>query len=293
LGLLHYASPRPGAPVVLALHGQVLPHEANMGFSIGGHSLLGSLTASGLDVWAMDYYGFGASDRYPEMNEPANAHPPLGQADEAADQVAAAVKYLQSRNGGQPITLLGDSGGTIIAGVYAARRPGTLSKLVIYGPVTPFSDGTQSPNQPAYVTWEPKKLWSVFTSWAANNPSGSDTLDQSIYDRWAAAMLDSDPASRTRNPPSIKIPNGRTLDQLPLVSGHFLYDLSRINVPTLLIMGETDSNLVTGGQWMLGQLRNAPHRRLIVMGNGSHTMQFESERSQLVKALAEFMLEKD
>src|SRR5215471_14508815 len=56
LSLLHYASPASGAPMVLALHGAVLPHEANMGFRIGGHSLLGSLAATGLDVWALDYY---------------------------------------------------------------------------------------------------------------------------------------------------------------------------------------------------------------------------------------------
>jgi pimeloyl-ACP methyl ester carboxylesterase len=291
LGLLHYAAPRPGAPTVLALHGQVLPHEANMGFPIGGRSLLGALAATGLDVWAMDYYGFGASDRYPEMNQPANAHAPLGQAEEAADQVAAAIKYLRTRNGGQPVMLLGDSGGTIIAGVYAARQPGTLSKLVIYGPVTPFSDGSAPPEPPAYVFWAPKDLWSVFTSWAGNNPGGEGTLDQGLYDRWAIAMLDSDPTSRTRNPPSIKIPNGRLVDQFPLVSGRFLYDLSRINVPTLILMGETDTNLVTGGQWMLKQLRNAPHRRLVVIGNGSHTAQFESERSQVYQALAEFLHE--
>jgi pimeloyl-ACP methyl ester carboxylesterase len=293
LGLLHYAAPHSGAPIVLALHGQILPHEANMGFPIGGRSLLRSLADTGLDVWALDYYGFGASDRYPEMNEPANAHPPLGPKEEVADQVAAAVKFLRTRNGDKPIALFGDSRGTAIAGVYASRQPGTLSKLILYGPVTPFTDGTGPPIIPSYTTWTPKDLWSIFSAWAEKNP-GPGTLDQSIYEGWASAMIDSDPTSRTRNPPSIKIPNGGALDSAALPKGQYIFDPSAINVPTLLIMGETDEIAsLAGAQWLLSHLRNAPHRRLVVLGNGSHTTQFESERPELYRVLAEFLHEKD
>lgn len=291
LGLLHFSGPRPNAPTVLVLHGQVVPHEANLGFPIGGHSLLGSLAASGLDVWALDYYGFGVSDRYPEMSGAADAHAPLGNLEEVTDQVASAVKFLRSRNGGRPIMLVGDSRGSEIAGAYAARQPGTLSKLVLYGPVTAFTDSSAAAKPPAYTLWTAENGWAIFSGFAQANPD-PDTLDPKVYDQWAKAFLDSDPTSRTRNPPSVKIPNGGALDLLPIARGQYVFDASKINVPTLLLMGETDQIATfPGAQWLLTRLRNAPHRRLVVIGDGSHTVQFEKERDEVYKALAEFLHE--
>ncbi|MBI2740434.1 MAG: hypothetical protein HYX38_28295 [Rhodospirillales bacterium] len=64
----------------------------SVGFDFGDGSRLDDWTARGFDAWAFDFAGFGDSDRYPEMGEPADRHAPLGRAPEAALQVASSAR---------------------------------------------------------------------------------------------------------------------------------------------------------------------------------------------------------
>ena len=57
-------------------------------------------TPRGFDAWAFDFAGFGESGRYAAMSEPADRHPPLGRAPEAARQVADVVALIQRETGG-------------------------------------------------------------------------------------------------------------------------------------------------------------------------------------------------
>ena len=54
------------------------------------------LARQGFDVWGLDCLGYGRADRYPEMYEPAATHPPLGRAEVAGVQIAAAVAYIRA-----------------------------------------------------------------------------------------------------------------------------------------------------------------------------------------------------
>ena len=56
--------------VVLILHGGTLPSGASSAFRMDGHSWMDDLSDAGFDVWALDYLGYGGSDRYPEMSAP-------------------------------------------------------------------------------------------------------------------------------------------------------------------------------------------------------------------------------
>jgi pimeloyl-ACP methyl ester carboxylesterase len=53
-----------------------------------------ALGAGGFDAWGLDFYGFGHSDRYPEMDQPAGDHPPLCVAEDAARQLEAAIRFI-------------------------------------------------------------------------------------------------------------------------------------------------------------------------------------------------------
>src|SRR4030095_9690520 len=64
--------------VVIILHGAVVPSAGNAAFVLGRRSWMSDLAESGFDVWALDFAGFGNSSRYPEMDAPATANPPLG-----------------------------------------------------------------------------------------------------------------------------------------------------------------------------------------------------------------------
>ncbi|MEP6732274.1 MAG: hypothetical protein ABJE10_16635 [bacterium] len=43
--------------------------------------------------------------------------------------------------------------------------------------------------------------------------------------------------------------------------------------------------------WLLKGLRRAAERRLVVIGRGSHTIQYETERVQLYRVMADFLTE--
>ena len=255
---------------------------------------LDQLTQARLDVWALDYYGFGNSDRYPEMDAPANSHPALGNAQECADQVEAVVAFFTRERHAKNILLVGDSGGTLVAGLFTTQHPEVVSRLVLFGPVTPFTTGPDPKAAlPAYALITPQDLWSMFTGWseAAGSPP---VLDSKAYQAWSEDYLRSDPTSHTRNPPSVRVPTGRQADQAAVVSGRFIYDPNEIKAPTMIIMGEWDEIATfAGAEWLLHSLHHATSRKLVVLGHGSHTIQYEMEREQLYRELAAFLQQQD
>ena len=58
---------------VLYLHGATFPSALSIAYRFAGRSWRDALCDAGFDVWALDFLGFGGSDRYPEMDEPADA----------------------------------------------------------------------------------------------------------------------------------------------------------------------------------------------------------------------------
>ena len=77
---------------VLYVHGATFPSALSVAYRCDGRSWRDALCASGFDVWGLDFYGFGLSDRYPQMAEPAEAHPPLGLAVEAVQFMKVALQ---------------------------------------------------------------------------------------------------------------------------------------------------------------------------------------------------------
>jgi pimeloyl-ACP methyl ester carboxylesterase len=113
-----------------------------------------------------------------------------------------------------------------------------------------------------------------------------------MADAWMATYARSDPTSATRSPASVRIPNGWQADLAQVAAGRFPFDPGQIRAPTLIVMGEQDKIAhFSGAQWLLNSLRQATQRRLVVIGRGSHTLQFEAERTQLYRVLADFLKE--
>src|ERR1700709_467037 len=57
---------------VLYVHGATFPSALSVAHRFDGKSWRDALGEAGFDVWALDFYGFGHSDRYAEMEKPAN-----------------------------------------------------------------------------------------------------------------------------------------------------------------------------------------------------------------------------
>lgn len=81
-------------PPVLYLHGATFPSALSIAYRFKGQSWRDALAAEGFDVWALDFLGFGGSDRYREMQGSAVDEAPLGLAARALEQVEVAVRFI-------------------------------------------------------------------------------------------------------------------------------------------------------------------------------------------------------
>jgi hypothetical protein len=95
-----------GAPAVLYVHGATFPSALSVGFDFGGGSWLDDWHTRGFDAWAFDFAGFGESGRYDAMSEPADRHPPLGRAPDAANQIAAVLALIRRETGRPCVSLV-------------------------------------------------------------------------------------------------------------------------------------------------------------------------------------------
>jgi pimeloyl-ACP methyl ester carboxylesterase len=60
----------------LYIHGATFPSALSIAHRFEGHSWRDALNEAGFDVWGLDFYGFGHSDRYPEMDRLSMENPP-------------------------------------------------------------------------------------------------------------------------------------------------------------------------------------------------------------------------
>ena len=275
--------------VVLITHGTAVPSSGNAAFAVGGRSWMSDFAENGFDVWALDFAGFGKSSRYPEMDAPANTNPPLGRAEECSRQIGLAIRYIMKRQRVKKVSLIGDSGGTLVAGLYATRKPEVIDRLVLYGPVGRKGNSDGARPSDAYSLFTPEPLVEQF---AGSVPADEKPVFDKKYfrDVWSPLFLDNDPTSRERNPPSVKIPNGRIADAAEINAGKFPYDPSKIQAPTLVIIGEWDT--VTpdeGARELFDSLKSARLKRYVIIGRATHTVQFEESRFQLYEEVRTFL----
>src|SRR5882757_10069298 len=91
---------------VIYVHGATFPSALSIAHRFDGRSWRDALCDAGFDVWALDFYGFGHSDRYPEMDRPAADNPPLGVAKDAAKQLEAAIRFILGHQGIRKISMI-------------------------------------------------------------------------------------------------------------------------------------------------------------------------------------------
>ncbi|HEY8509852.1 MAG TPA: alpha/beta hydrolase, partial [Steroidobacteraceae bacterium] len=105
--------------------------------------------------------------------------------------------------------------------------------------------------------------------------------------------LATDPTSTTRNPPSIRSPNGAMKDLAEIWgAGKPTFNPAAIRAPTLLIVGEWDAITPPSmAQELFKQLTGASDRRLVVLSEGSHAMAVEKNRMRLMREVQHFLEE--
>jgi alpha-beta hydrolase superfamily lysophospholipase len=111
------------------------------------------------------------------------------------------------------------------------------------------------------------------------------------FEAWSAATLATDPVGAKQTPPVVRTPNGNVQDGREYwMAGKPLWEPSEIRAPTLIVVGEWDARTsVTGAQAVFGKLTNAPSKRLVQIGEGTHLVFLEKNRIQLFREVQLFL----
>ncbi len=284
-----------GTKSVLFVHGASFPSALAAAFPFGGHSWMEDLSQAGIDSWALDFMGYGGSDRYPQMSDPAATGAPLLQAEEASQQIETAMRFIHDQQHGGKISIIAHSWGTLPSGLFATRHPDLLDRLVLFGPVAlrheqpdKNSANEAAPAWNVTVEAQRKRFYGYVPRGEAPVLAASDMA------LWGPAYLASDPNSAKRTPPSVRVPYGPLADIDLAWSGHFPYDPARIRVPVLIVRGEWDDVTTNrDAHWLYEGLRSAPIKRDIIISRGTHVMHLEASRSQLYREVQIFVEGKD
>jgi pimeloyl-ACP methyl ester carboxylesterase len=292
LFLRHLPPAGAGGEVVLYVHGGTFPSALSVAYRFDGRSWRDELSDAGFHVWALDFQGFGLSDRSPEMDGPADAHRPLGRAADASPQLERAVRFICEHHRTPRLSIIAHSWGSIVSGHFAGRCPDLVDRMVFFGPIGRRTPGRVAAQLPAWRLISLQDQWDRFT---AGVPEGEPpVLSRRHFEAWGEAYLASDPDSRQREPAAVRTPSGPFQDIFDAFAGDLAYDPARVRAPVAIIRGEWDSLCTdTDAAWLFGALCNAPLRRDIKIARATHLMHPEENRYALYRETETFLKARD
>ena len=274
--------------VALYVHGGTFPSALSIAHRFDGRAWRDELSDAGFDIWGLDFHGFGHSDPYPEMADPAERHAALGTAETASHQIEQAVRFISERHSASRVSIIAHSWGTIATGRFAGRCPDLVDRLVFFGPVTRRPRRGDPIRFPAWRLVSVEDQWKRFT---ADVPAGHPAvLSRRHFDSWGSLYLDTHAHSRERSPASVKIPSGPWQDIDNAWAGDLAYDPALIKAPLAIIRGEWDS-LVTDAdaRWLFDALAASPVRRDVKIARATHLMHLEENRYALYREAEAFL----
>ena len=279
---------------VLYVHGATFPSALSIAHRFDGKSWRDALNESGFDVWGLDFYGFGHSDRYPEMDQPAQDNPPLCVAQDAAQQVEAGVRFILAHQNIENLSLITHSWGSMPAALLAGRHATLVERLVLFGPIArrgPRRYETPA-TSPAWRIITPEDQWNRFIEDVP--PREEPVLSALHFDEWSEHYLDSDPESRSRDPAGVKTPLGPFSDIIKAWHAQLAYDPSQVRSPIAIIRGEWDGLIPDeDARWLFDAFTCAPVKRDIKISRGTHLVHLEAMRLALWRESIGFLCADD
>jgi pimeloyl-ACP methyl ester carboxylesterase len=280
----------PGERVVLFVHGATYPSETVFDIDLPGGSWAEHVARNGYDVYLVDVRGYGRSTRPAAMDAPPAENPPFATTTDAVKDVGSAIDFILKRRGISKLNLVGWSWGTALMAGYTMSNNNKVNKLVLYAPLwhlkapPPFSGAGAYRTASRDVVRErgirgipPQAVEGVSpTAW---------------FDAWWRATLATDPVGAKQNPPVVRAPNGVLKDVVDYWgAGKATWEPEMIRVPTLLILAEWDQDTpLYMAQEIFAKLINAPYKRHVVIGEGTHTVALEKNRMHLINQVQSFL----
>jgi pimeloyl-ACP methyl ester carboxylesterase len=284
--------------VVLFIHGRGTPAEVAFDVPYQDYSWMTYLAQAGFDVFAMDVTGYGRSTRPPLMSDPCSLSPSQQAALNSGllsppcagsypdhlttlasdwNDINAVVDYLRALRHVDRVSMVAWSLGGPRAGGYAAQHPEKVQKLVLLAPtynMSPRAEGAAMNTQ---------SYQDLATSWDAQ-AGCPDQIDPAARDSVWSEMMKSDPLGATW---------GSGVRRAP-VDTYIATDwnaavVAKMQIPTLLISGEYDKNVLPAGvKELYGDLTS--HQNLFVdLACSSHNALWEKNHLLLFRASLEWL----
>jgi len=278
------------------VHGATYPASTSFDLELGGTSFMDDLAEHGFDVYAIDLPGYGKSTRPAQMAQAPDANPPLETTADAVRHYGAVVDYVLKRRGLQKLDAMGWSWGTTIAAGFAAEQPAKVERLVLYAPVwlvqgeaVALGGGAKLGAYRSVTADQARQRW--LTGVAADKRDA--LIPAGWFDAWQKATWATDPDAAAKTPPALRAPNGVVQDlRTYWQSGKPTYDPAKITVPTLMVQGEWDHDTPPYmSETLFPLLVNAPWKRYVQIGEGTHTIMMERNRRQLFYVVESFLTE--
>jgi len=280
--------------IVLFVHGATYPASTSFDLQLDGLSWMDYIASRGYDVYLVDLRGYGKSTRPPEMEQPAERNAPIVRTDTAARDYGAAVDFILKRRGVAKLNVLGWSWGTAITALYTSQNNAKVNRLVLYAPVWLRETKSLTDSGGALGAYRQVTVEAALKRKAAGIPEGKKPMPDAWAEEWVRATFASDPVGAKANPRFVRAPNGVVLDTREYWSaGKALYDPANIRVPTMLVLAEWDADTPTYmAQALFPKLVNADPKRLVVIGEGTHSVLMEKNRMQLFREVQLFLDER-
>ena len=282
---------------LLFVHGATYPAHTAFDIPLGGLSWMDYMAGRGFDVWCMDIRGYGRSTRPAQMAQPPEANPPVVRGDVAVADIGTASAFIRSHRNLPRIIHMGWSWGSTLMGRFAADNPALVERLVLFAP--PWLRDGASPA--AAGAGDALGAYRMVTQaqarqrWLNGVPEAkrAGLIPPGWFEHWAGVTWATDPDGLRRNPQVLRAPNGVLLDSREYAqAGRPYWDPAKVTAPTLLVVAEWDRDTPPAmAAAIFPLLVNSPGKRLVMLGEGTHTMLMERNRGVLFQTVQGFLEE--
>ena len=276
---------------LLFVHGATYPASAMFDLQLDGQSWMDYIASRGYDVYLMDLPGFGRSESPAELSQPADTNEPVVKTAQAIEEFGRVVEDILARRGLDQINVMGWSWGTTIVAGYTAENVDKVNKLVLVAPIW-LPRETREDAFGELGAWRAVTEEEAWNRWVGGIPEArrEQTIPRAWFEAWWRENMVAAPRGAEEDPQVMIAPNGTLYDIELWLSGTALYDPARITVPVLLAVAEWDTDTpISMAVDLFAELMNAPVKRSVLVGGGTHTVLMERNREQLFREVQLFL----
>ena len=284
--------------VVFMVHGGFAPSTVAYDLQYRDYSFMAAMARAGFDVFALSHTGYAPSPR-PLMDDPCNVDAEfqpdliphvlkeraaprypykLVSSESEWNELETAIDYVMKLRGVDRVSLIGWSTGAPRAGGVAARHPGKIDKLVLFGPA-PFFPSDEPPKEmpePGSPAILQTREFLLHRRWQDHVKCEGQLEDPEVPNAMWRELMQLDSVGARWGA------DGRGIMRAPnRMNFGWKRNLASIRAPTLMLLGEYDNYAKRIEAWHgLG----APQKLFIRVACASHFMQFERGRHLLYRA---------